>query len=533
MYWVARRISSRILRSANQCGEFNVSFSKERGTLGCDQRSFILNEKDTARGGSSRNIVDQNATRISALSQIFARDFGTVAKSPESRGIPFFGTMLSLMIAGGSQKYHEYIDKRHRKLGPVFREKIGSLNVVFVNSPEEFRRIFLKLEGRTPQHYMPEAWLLYNKIHAQRRGLLFMDGEEWLHFRRILNKSMLLSDPTKLMCAPSQAAAENLVRKWTDYSLTGSTIPNLKNQFDQLSLEVMLATLMGSQWRDCEQQLRPEIEYLSLILHQSFKYSGTLSMMSSKLAMKLKLPVWTKFVDTADTILSRVSSLVPEMIRLNSDGLLQMIINDGIRNDDLNRIITDFIIAAGDTTTMSMQWSLLLLSSRPELQDQLFDDIKDLSPEEILRHHLLKGVWKEALRLYPVAPFISRYLSMDTTIGGYSMSKGELISLSMYSSSRDENNFPEPNEFRPERWIRTKDGYYQGVKNSHATLPFAMGVRSCIGRKIAETQMSLTLAQIIKNFKIECENRDNIKMILHLISVPSKPIQLKPIRREV
>ncbi|XP_050457807.1 cytochrome P450 315a1, mitochondrial [Cataglyphis hispanica] len=531
MHWMVRRISRRISRSVNHCGEFNVSFSKECGTLGCDPRSFVLNEKDITR--SSRNVIDQNATRM--LSQTFQRDCSTFAKKtpPEPRRVPFFGTMLSLMMAGGAQKLHEYVDRRHRKLGPVFKEQIGPLWIVFVNSPDEFRKIFLRLEGPTPQHFIPEAWRLYNEIRAQRRGLIFMDGDEWLHFRRILNKTMLLPNPTKFMCAPCQEIAENLARKWMCYSLAGSAIPNMECQLYQWSIEVMLATLIGSRWRDCEQHLRPEAEHLALMLHQIFVYSSTLSMMPAKLAMRLRLPAWTKFVRTADEILVTVRNLVLKMIFLESDGLLRMMINDGIGNDDAIRIVTDFIIAAGDTTAISMQWALLLLSDRPELQDQLFHDIKDLPPEEILRHPLLKGVWKEALRLHPVAPFLSRYMLADNTIGDYFVAKGDLVVLSIYSSGRDGNDFPEPNEFRPERWIRTKDGSYQGVKNLYATLPFAMGVRSCIGRKLAETQMSLTLAQLIKNFKIECENRDSIKMILHLISVPSKPIQLKLTERKL
>lgn len=43
----------------------------------------------------------------------------------------------------------------------------------------------------------------------------------------------------------------------------------------------------------------------------------------------------------------------------------------------------------------------------------------------------------------------------------------------------------------------------------------------------------IAFLQIIKNFRIECTNRDSIKMILHLISVPSKPIQLKLTEREI
>lgn len=71
-----------------------------------------------------------------------------------------------------------------------------------------------------------------------------------------------------------------------------------------------------------------------------------------------------------------------------------------------------------------MQWALLLLSGHPKLQDQLFDDIKNLSTEKILQHHLLKGVVRETLRLHPVAPFITRYSMEDSLIGDYFVSKG-------------------------------------------------------------------------------------------------------------
>lgn len=105
-----------------------------------------------------------------------ARDFGTLARKepPEPRGLPFFGTTLSLLSAGGPYKLHEYVDKRHRELGPVYREQIGPVRAVFVNSPDEYRKILIDLAGPTPQHFLPEAWQLYNEIRQQYRGLLFM-----------------------------------------------------------------------------------------------------------------------------------------------------------------------------------------------------------------------------------------------------------------------------------------------------------------------------------------------------------------------
>lgn len=526
---ITRRVLRRFARSTND--DFNGSFTKCRA-LGFDPQLLILNENDAA-APPSWNIVSQGLVRN--LSRTFTRDFGTLARKepPEPRGLPFFGTLLSLMSAGGGQKLHEYVDKRHRELGPVYREQIGPVRAVFVNSSDEYRKILIDLAGPMPQHFLPEAWKLYNEIRMQDRGLFFMDGQEWWYHRKILNKVMLKPDPKTFLCAPCQEVAENLTKKWKTYSRNGCIILDLERQLYQWSIEVMLATLLGSRWRDYESRIHSEIEHVALMLHRIFMYSVTLSMIPAKLAMKLRLPAWTKFVKTVDMVLDKMHNLVPEMIRLDGDGLLKMIMNNGISDDKAVRIITDFIIAAGDTTSFTLQWTLLLLSGRPELQDRLFHDIKDMPLEKLLQHQLLRSTWKETLRLHPVAPFLTRYLPVDAIIGGYFVPKGDLIILSLYSSGRDKNNFPRPNDFWPERWMRTEKSNYQGVQDARASVPFAAGLRNCVGRRLAETQMSLTLAQLIKNFKIECENRDSIEMILHLISVPSEPIKLKLTDREI
>lgn len=61
-------------------------------------------------------------------------------------------------------------------------------------------------------------------------------------------------------------------------------------------------------------------------------------------------------------------NLVPEMIRLDSDGLLKMIVNEGIKDDKAVRIVTDFIIAAGDTVRFFYQY----------IQDTIYQYIQDV-----------------------------------------------------------------------------------------------------------------------------------------------------------
>nr|ARN17927.1 cytochrome P450-4 [Cephus cinctus] len=453
-------------------------------------------------------------------------DSGALREMPEPKGLPVLGTIVDLIISGGAAKLHLYNDKRHAELGPIYRERIGSVKAVFINSPDEFRRVF-RLEGPKPIHFLPEAWTLYNEIRKCKRGLFFMDGDEWLYFRRIANKLLLRPKSEEFMSRPCQNAADSLASRWEIYSENGKLIPELEAQLYQWSIEVMLATLMGrNKWEEYGPNIMRKSENLAKNLHRIFEYSATLSLIPAKLAMRIKLPIWKKFVGSIDEVMEIVRILVPEIIRLDGDGLTKMILDEGVQGEDLVRIVADLILAAGDTTAYSMQWALFLLASHPDVQERLYESIKSLDQDEIPKDPFLKGVIKESLRLYPTAPFLTRFLPEDNIIGGYRVAKGELLLLSLYSSGRNDANFPEANEFRPERWIRTSTGEYKGVINPHATLPFALGARSCVGRKLAEYQISLTLAKIVKTFRMDCTNKDSVEMILHLVPVPSEPIQL-------
>lgn len=533
------KVAQNVFKTGKSVNVSNKVTALKQCASGCDctgasQASRIDDPSDISKsidGANKSNIKTTEKSRDRKLATVVTTASKSVIReAPEPRGIPVFGTLLSFILSGGPKKQHEYVHRRHKELGPVYRERLGPVTAVFVNSIHEYRRIF-RLEGSAPKHFLPEAWTLYNEIRKCRRGLLFMDGEEWIHFRKILNKVMLVPDPTNLMFEPCQEVAIGLRQKWQKQIKTDAIITNLQVQLYQWSIEAMMATLMGPCWHFHKKQLSRDFEILAKTLHKIFEYSAKLSIIPAKLAMNLRLPVWRKFIASADTAFEIVRVLVPEMTKLGGDGLLKKMMDEGIQTEDAICIVTDFILAAGDTTATTLQWILLLLCNHPERQEELFEQLKDLSQRDILHVPLLKGVIKESLRLYPIAPFISRYLPEDSVISNYFVPKGELLVLSLYSSGRDAANFSQPNEFLPERWIRTEKGTYQGVIHPHGSLPFALGVRSCIGRKLAEIQISLALAELIKSFKIECINKDQVKLILHLISVPSESMKLKLLER--
>lgn len=73
---------------------------------------------------------------------------------------------------------------------------------------------------------------------------------------------------------------------------------------------------------------------------------------------------------------------------------------------------------------------MYLLARNPDLQDELNAELLEVHrPEDIVQLPLVRGTMREALRLYPVAPFLSRYLPEDSMIGGYRVPSGVSISI--------------------------------------------------------------------------------------------------------
>lgn len=72
-----------------------------------------------------------------------------------------------------------------------------------------------------------------------------------------------------------------------------------------------------------------------------------------------------------------------------------------------------------------------------------------------------------------------------------------LVLLSLYTAGREPEHFPDPEAAKPERWQRNEEtGELREVLQSHGSLPFAIGNRSCIGRRMAMKQMHCLLASV-------------------------------------
>ncbi|KAH6934046.1 hypothetical protein HPB50_019788 [Hyalomma asiaticum] len=465
------------------------------------------------------------------------------ASLPRPQGLPVLGTALDVLRAGGAPKIHEYCDRRHRELGPIYRETLGSVDAVFVADSALIQKVYTN-EGKFPMHMVPEPWLIYNEVKGIQRGLFFMDGPEWIDRRRSLNNVFLKTKTVTDNVPVFNDVITDLLNRWQEARNDEGILENVERELYNWSIESLGAMIFGRRL-GCiaHSSSMDNVHEFVHCVQQIFNESAKMSMFSPRLAYRLRLPVWRRFVRAAGRALELARDYVEENVKAiakdpsstaqHNQGILsQLLLNEKISEDELVRIVTDLFLAAADTTSHATQWALYLLAKHPEQQERLLDSVRSVVPagqsiseESLARLPYVKAVIREALRLYPVAPFLTRILSEDIVLDGYHIPAGKLILMSLYTTGRDPQHFSDPHTFRPERWLRDQDR--AGQVNSWACLPFGLGVRSCIGRRVAEVQMQFLIARTVQRFQLAPSTDRDVQIKMRLITTPEEPISLR------
>ncbi|XP_063611446.1 cytochrome P450 315a1, mitochondrial-like [Penaeus indicus] len=479
----------------------------------------------------------------------------TYEQVPTPLGYPLLGTLPEFLAAGGVQNFHKYATQRHRQLGSIYRERIGGADLLFVSDPATVRQVFAA-EGPHPQHFIPEAWTLYNEDRRVSRGLFFMDGEEWKASRSVLNRRLLRRGCMEPHQRGLAQVADQLLDRWVSRH-SGQVIPDLERQLYHWGIRSLGAMVLGGRTTllaDPSDDRPSLLDDFSDAIHGIFKQTCAMGTFPPTLARKLRLPMWARLADTLDQALAYGNRLVQEGIaeakRRQGEGeeavlLLDQLLQDDVGEENVARLLTDMFLAAADTTTHTTIWTLYLLGKHPEAAARIRQEVLDATggSGDVRLEHLaslsyLKGVVKEALRLYPVAPFQTRVLATDTNLGGYVIPGGTMVVLSVYTMARDAAHFSNPDSFCPERWQRDfsssacpangassspRDSHWR--LHSHAFIPFGVGVRSCIGRLIAETQLYLLLAKLASRCHLTAVN--DVDLVMRMVGVTSEPLKLR------
>lgn len=187
----------------------------------------------------------------------------------------------------------------------------------------------------------------------------------------------------------------------------------------------------------------------------------------------------------------------------------------GLSFETMRDQIMTFLGAGHDTTATGVAWTLHLLSTHPEIQSRLRQEIKDnmpflfdpntrSNPERIAsadpdQLSYLDNVCRESLRYIPPIPMTVRESIADDTLGGYKVPGGTIV----YVLANAINHLPaywgkDADTFNPDRWDNLPESW-----TNNAFMTFLQGPRGCIGRKFAETEMKVLLCALLSIYEFE------------------------------
>jgi cytochrome P450 len=191
--------------------------------------------------------------------------------------------------------------------------------------------------------------------------------------------------------------------------------------------------------------------------------------------------------------------------------LLQARHEDGqpMSDRDLRDELMTLLVAGHETTATGLSWAIELLARHPEELDRLDADLAAGSDE------YLDAVIKETLRLRPVIALVLRKLVEPMEIGGRLLPAGVSVAPSIYLVHRNPEIYPEPERFRPERFIEQPAGTYTWI-------PFGGGVRRCLGAAFAQFEMSVVLRELVGRRRIRPVGKPEHSVRSTITNVPNR-----------
>lgn len=332
------------------------------------------------------------------------------------------------------------------------------------------------------------------------RGLLTAEGDAWLRHRRLASPAFH-RERIEGYGRTMARYAQDRVDSWTD----GETV-DLHDEMTALTLRIVARTLFGA-------DVTARIEEVARIgtWIQDFYYLRFAS-------LRFLIPTWlpTPGNRRLASATRRLDEVVYGMIRERRPGedrgdLLSILLlgrdehGVGMSQRQVRDEVMTLLLAGHETTALALSWAFLLLDRNPEARERLEAEISTVlddgpaSPADVPALPYAQAVVNETLRLYPPAYVTGREAVRDTAVAGVRIPKRHIVLISMYATHRDPRFFPEPDAFRPERWL---DGLEKRLPRG-AFIPFGLGSRKCIGASFAMMEATLLLATIARRWRFE------------------------------
>jgi cytochrome P450 family 135 len=379
----------------------------------------------------------------------------------------------------------EFMNHCRERYGEIFTIRLGpAQNVVMVGTPDLAKQA-LSLDpdvlraGETNGIFRPVVG---------SNSILLLDGDAHMRQRKILLRGFGASHATQFVDQVREIAA-NRIAGWEP----GQRL-KLHEEMESISFTAIMRVVFGEASDNSHAELR------QLIPEMMDRCGSPFTLMPwfrRELAGSSPYARLMRVLDKIDEILFEVieDRRADPMTQFRDDTvslLLRAEHEDGstLEDREIRDEILTMIMAGYETTTSGSAWALERLLRSPDQLARLTAEVEGGADDTYM-----DAVIKETLRARPVVPVVARHVTQQVELGGYTIPAGSILMVSIFLVHSDPETYPEPDEFRPERFL-------DGVPQDAAWIPFGGGVRRCLGARFAELEMKVVLAEVLATARL-------------------------------
>ncbi len=400
---------------------------------------------------------------------------------------------------------HSFVPALQRRYGSVFSVRLVPERrpLVLFNRPEVTKQIF----GSDPeQFHAGKANAVLGPIMGQH-SLLLVDGAEHKRARKLLMPAFRQSAMAGYEKVVTRIALDE-VAAWP----RGTEFRSLE-RMNAVTLEVILRVVFGVADEERLAKLRPLVNATVDI--------KPLILLGWGYPFLQKFGPWKKVVDVQRRLDAQLYAEIAERreagdLHERTDVLSQLLLvgdsegEEPLSDAELRDQLVTLLLAGHETTASGLSWALYEIGLDRDLlaRAQHAADTGDDA--------FLEAVMKESLRLHPIIPMVVRFLMSPATLGGVRLPAGASVGPSIILAHQDPENFPEPERFRPERFL-------EGQVAPNTWIPFGGGVRRCIGAGFSLMEGVAVLRAVLRQLDVRVAGGHTDRpRVRNITSVPDK-----------
>uniref|UniRef100_A0A8C9YU30 Cytochrome P450, family 24, subfamily A, polypeptide 1 n=1 Tax=Sander lucioperca TaxID=283035 RepID=A0A8C9YU30_SANLU len=433
---------------------------------------------------------------------------------------PLVGSLVQLLRKGGLTRQHEALVDYHKKFGKIFRLKLGSFESVHIGAPCLLEALYRK-EGNYPQRLEIKPWTAYRDMRDEAYGLLILEGKDWQRVRSAFQQKLMKPTEVVKLDRKINEVLVDFVGRIGQINVSGK-IEDLYFELNKWSFETICLVLYDKRFGLLQEKVNEEAMNFITAVKTMMSTFGMMMVTPVELHKSLNTKTWQDHTAAWDRIFSTAKVYIDKKLKRNA-----VRAPDDLIGDILHHTITELQIGGVETTANSMLWAIFNLSRNPGAQRKLLEEIREVvAPnqdpcgEHIKSMPYLKACLKESMRYSTTG---SRCRKQNSYI---KLLAATVLMINSHALGSNEEYFDDGKKFKPERWLRENN-----TINPFAHVPFGIGKRMCIGRRLAELQLQLAMCWLVRDYEIVATDNEPLDVIHSGLLVPNRELPVAFIKR--